>query len=302
MTAAASSSRAAGSGCARRIFVNRGELRFTVRTLLSSRAAISLLLNPMRTKCTSSRSATVSSLGSARIASCFDRFVRHRRAPAEHARRCYGRQASQRRLQMRMQSLQQRHFPCGEISLLRRAPDHDLRREPARVPEQRGCGVVPAFGRHVSPKELRCAQPVRIRHDFGEPVELDARIRQRERRHHVHFATSLQPLARTVRVGCRQDARGIPRPREIDVVEVCNAGVVRHELVEDQQQRAPELMDVDARVQAQQRHLEARIIERRCGRACRPFTRAQRSSCSRTVCPHDSYVVASEPQKREPNS
>jgi hypothetical protein len=42
---------------------------------------------------------------------------------------------------------------------------------------------------------------------------------------------------------------------------VRDARVVRHQLVEYRQQRAPEFMKVDARVQAQQQRFDARIVE-----------------------------------------
>ena len=57
----------------------------------------------------------------------------------------------------------------------------------------------------------------------------------------------------------------MPGLREVDVVEIRDARVVRQELVEDRQQRAPELVDVDARVQPQQQRFKARIVERRPG-------------------------------------
>jgi hypothetical protein len=68
-------------------------------------------------------------------------------------------------------------------------------------------------------------------------------MRQHERRHHV-----TRPLC-------------IRRGQDTGRIEIRDARVVRHELVEDLQQRAPEFMNVDARVQPQQQRLETRIVE-----------------------------------------
>ena len=164
-------------------------------------------------------------------------------------------------------------------------PDCDFRRERVGAPEQRARAVVPAFGGHVAAKEFRLAQPTSIRHHLAQTIELDARIRQRERRHHVHLAASPLPLARAMRIRRRQDLRRVPGRCVVDVAEVRDAGVVRQELVEDRQQRAPEFVDVDAGVQPQQQGFEARIIERRPGSARAQVTRRSSPAAANRYAP-----------------